>query len=607
MAGPDISQTQIYEWLTGDENTRMCDDIPDSACKDQPQNFMRHLWASLGNKLADELSSARLVLPWLMGVIGAPVWMVGLLVPIRESGALLPQVFVAGFIRLKPQRKWVWVAGGLLQALSALALALLALLGKGTLGGALVLASLVALSLARGLSSIATKDVMGKTIAKKRRGNLMGWSGSVAGAATLLAGGVLMLFEDRPGQLALAILLGIAALGWALNAFCAARIQESPGAIDGGENAWDSLKLGLSLLKEDRTFLHFNLARALLLSSALALPYIALLGQQQSGARDDPLQPFTLLPLRQAQGTDQRPGAGQATPAQPSLLAPLAKMLGERTGGRFAISPIALRSVLDGIGARLSESREITRYLIGLLIFLGLLGTFWGLLRTIGAVSEVIAGLSVESGDLARVFADLQTGLEAPLGGMATAFSSSLFGLGGSLALGFLELQSSQAQNRFYNELEDWLSGAVRLGDGGAETGGPGAEAALMPSIPAYMQALMQQTAENLDALERTVALGEESRRQTNQTLAQLVERLADLDQHLRAQQTTVSTLAQAVEGGQLGIDDETRRHLRNLDAGIERLREDAATGRDRAVHEIRSEIKVLARTIAALAEDAEP
>ena len=285
MAGPDISQTQIYEWLTGDENTRMCDDIPDSACKDQPQNFMRHLWASLGNKLADELSSARLVLPWLMGVIGAPIWMVGLLVPIRESGALLPQVFVAGYIRLKPQRKWVWVVGGLFQALSALVLALLALMGSGTLGGTLVLVTLVALSLARGLSSIATKDVMGKTIAKKRRGTLMGWSGSVAGAATLLAGGVLTLFEDRPGQFALAILLGIAALGWALNAFCAARIQETPGAIDGGENAWDSLKLGMSLLKEDRTFLHFNLARAMLLSSALALPYIALLGQQQSGSQ----------------------------------------------------------------------------------------------------------------------------------------------------------------------------------------------------------------------------------------------------------------------------------------------------------------------------------
>jgi len=285
MAGPEFSQTQLYEWLTGDENNRLCDDIPESACKEQPRNFMRHLWASFGNKLADELSSARLVLPWLMGIIGAPVWMVGLLVPIRESGALLPQVFVAGFIRLKPQRKWVWVAGGLLQALCALALALLALTGSGTLGGSLVLIVLVGLSLARGLSSIATKDVMGKTIAKKRRGTLMGWSGSVAGGATLLAGGILMLFDDRPGQWALAILLGTAAIGWTLNAYCAARIKEEPGAVEGGENAWDSIKLGLSLLKEDRTFLHFNLARALLLSSALALPYMALLGQQQSGTQ----------------------------------------------------------------------------------------------------------------------------------------------------------------------------------------------------------------------------------------------------------------------------------------------------------------------------------
>lgn len=302
----------------------------------------------------------------------------------------------------------------------------------------------------------------------------------------------------------------------------------------------------------------------------------------------------------------QRPGAGQATPATPSLLAPLAKMIGERSGGRFAISPIALRSVLDGIGARLAESREITRYLIGLLIFLGLLGTFWGLLKTIDAVGGVIGGLSVETGDLARVFADLQSGLEAPLGGMGTAFSSSLFGLGGSLVLGFLELQSSQAQTRFYNELEDWLSGAVRLGEGTGPEGGFG-EPAAMPSIPAYLQALLQQTAENLDALERTVALGEESRRQTNQTLNQLVDRLAELDQHMRAQQGVVARLAQASEEGQLGIDEETRRHLRNLDAGVERLREEAAGGRDRAVHEIRSEIKVLARTIAALAEEAEP
>ncbi|MBB3231121.1 MFS transporter [Halomonas stenophila] len=284
MAQPEISQSRLYEWLTGDEDSRMCRDIPDEACREQPRNFLLHLWAALGNKLADELASARLVLPWLLGVMGAPLWMVGLLVPIREAGALLPQLFVAGLIRGRPIRKGVWVTGGLLQALAAAVLALLALVGGGSLGGALVLGVLVALSLARGLSSIATKDVMGKTIAKRRRGTLMGWSGSVAGAATLAAGGVLMLFEDRPGELALAVLLAVAALGWAVNALCAARIRETPGAVEGGENAWSAIRTGLRLLREDRVFLHFNLSRALLLASALALPYVALLGQQQGGA-----------------------------------------------------------------------------------------------------------------------------------------------------------------------------------------------------------------------------------------------------------------------------------------------------------------------------------
>ncbi|WP_447926449.1 MFS transporter [Vreelandella sp. EE27] len=283
MAEQPISQTRLFEWLTGDDDSRMCQDIPEQACHEQPRNFFLHLFAALGNKLADELSSARLVLPWLMGLMGAPIWMVGFLVPIREAGALLPQIFVAGFIRPQPRRKWIWAAGAVLQGVCAFCLALLALWGSGSLGGALVLGVLVLLSLARGISSIATKDVMGKTIAKRRRGTLMGYSGSVAGATTLAAGGVLMLFNESPGQWALATLLAVAALGWLLNAFCVARIKEEPGAVGGGENAWQSIKYGFSLLKTDRTFLHFNVSRALLLSSALALPYIALLGQQQSG------------------------------------------------------------------------------------------------------------------------------------------------------------------------------------------------------------------------------------------------------------------------------------------------------------------------------------
>ncbi|MCW4149574.1 MFS transporter [Halomonas sp. 18H] len=284
MAQGDISQSRLFEWLTGDEDSRLCQDIPDSACREQPRNAVLHLVASVGNKLADELSSARLVLPWLLGVIGGPAWMVGMLVPIREAGALLPQLLFAGLIRQHRRRQWAWAIGSILQAGCAAALAVLALQGEGGWGGALVLAVVTMLSLSRGLSSIATKDVLGKTIAKRQRGTLMGWSGSVASATTLLAGAVLLGFDDRPGQLALAILLSVGACGWAINALCAARIREAPGAIEGGDSIRQSLASGLRLLRDDRTFRHFNLARGLLLASALALPYVALMGQQQSGA-----------------------------------------------------------------------------------------------------------------------------------------------------------------------------------------------------------------------------------------------------------------------------------------------------------------------------------
>ncbi|GHB08466.1 MFS transporter [Modicisalibacter luteus] len=283
MAETGISQSRLFEKLTGDEDSRLCQDISDDACREQPGNFVRQLLASLGNKLADELSSARLILPWLLGAIGAPVWMVGLLVPIREAGSLLPQIFVAGVIRGMPQRKWLWVAGGVVQAVCAALLALTALFVGGAWGGTLVLGLLILLSLSRGLSSVATKDVMGKTIAKGRRGTLQGWSGSVAGAVTLSAGAVLILLEDHASTRALAVLLTVAALGWIACALCVALIREERGATQGGENAWQSIKRGIALLHEDRAFLQFNVARTLLLSSALALPYIALLGQQHSG------------------------------------------------------------------------------------------------------------------------------------------------------------------------------------------------------------------------------------------------------------------------------------------------------------------------------------
>jgi hypothetical protein len=153
---------------------------------------------------------------------------------------------------------------------------------------------------------------------------------------------------------------------------------------------------------------------------------------------------------------------GLKVPKPPVLLAPMATMLRDRTG-HVSISTLSMRSILDSIGSRLDEASDISRYLVGLLIFLGLLGTFWGLLETINSVGKTISTLDTGSNDGLVIFEELKEGLAAPLKGMGTAFSSSLFGLAGSLVLGFLDLQAGQAQNRFYNELEDWLSGITEL------------------------------------------------------------------------------------------------------------------------------------------------
>ncbi len=174
----------------------------------------------------------------------------------------------------------------------------------------------------------------------------------------------------------------------------------------------------------------------------------------------------------------RRAEPGLTVPAHTSLLAPMAAMFRERTGP-VRLNTLALRSILDSIGARLDESRDVSRYMIGLLIFLGLLGTFWGLLDTVLALGGAIRSLAADVGPAENMFDDLRTALEGPLAGMGTAFSSSLFGLAGSLVVGFLDLQAAQAQNRFYNDLEEWLStvttiGGIASGDG---TGDPRVDA----------------------------------------------------------------------------------------------------------------------------------
>ena len=308
--------------------------------------------------------------------------------------------------------------------------------------------------------------------------------------------------------------------------------------------------------------------------------------------------------------TDQ---PGLSIQAPPRLLAPMAKMLGRREG-RITLSPVSMRTLLDGLGARIDESRDISRYLVGLEIFLGLLGTFWGLLETIASVSGVISSLSTQT-DVQTLFNDLQAGLKAPLSGMGTAFGTSLFGLAGSLVLGFLDLQASQAQNRFYNELEEWLSGLTRLSSGGLVSDGD-------QPVPAYIQALLEQTADNLEAFQRTLTRVEEGRASGTATLATLAERLTQFTDQLRAQQALLARFAEAqvelkpaltklgdviARGGSngSGLDETTRDHIRNLDTLMSRLVEDNVAGRTQLIQDMRSEIRLLARTIAALAEEA--
>jgi len=209
---------------------------------------------------------------------------------------------------------------------------------------------------------------------------------------------------------------------------------------------------------------------------------------------------------------------GLALDRHPTLLAPMAAILGGERSGRMSISQQTMRHLLDSIATRLDEARDISRYMTGLLVFLGLLGTFWGLIETVGSVRDVINGLRV-GGDAGALFDTLKEGLAAPLGGMGISFSSSLFGLAGSLILGFLDLQSSQAQNRFYTDLEDWLASTVRGYSGATEPSGD-------------LQAAM-------DRLRTSIEEGG-SNRATTTAMANLAEAIQGLVTHMRTEQQMI-------------------------------------------------------------------
>jgi membrane associated rhomboid family serine protease len=231
----------------------------------------------------------------------------------------------------------------------------------------------------------------------------------------------------------------------------------------------------------------------------------------------------------------------------PVLLAPLATMLGDRAG-RMAISTTTMRSLLDSLATRLDEGRELSRYLTGLLVFLGLLGTFWGLIETVTSVGKVINGLS-NQGELGTIFEDMKRGLAEPLGGMGIAFSSSLFGLAGSLVLGFLDLQASQAQNRFYTEVEDWLSSTVQDMAVIGPSSGDGA--------PQVSVADLQRA---FDRLREAIAEGPSNQR-ASAAMANLAEGIQGLVTHMRSEQQLIRDWVET----QAGEQKEVRRLLEQM------------------------------------------
>jgi MFS family permease len=286
---------RLYAFLMEEEDARVCRDIPEEACTRVPGNFFKISAGQILTKLADELTNAKTVLPWLLGALGAPAFWIGFLVPIRESGSLVPQLAIAAAVRSRPVRKYVWILGAFLQAAALGAMAATAFSLEGGTAGVAIVGCLVFFSLSRGLVSVASKDITGKTIPKTRRGRLTGFTTAVAGILTILTGAVLawLVPEDPSARLTAVIILGGAGL-WILAAGVTAAIQEHPGATEGGKDALQEALERLTLLRTDKPFRRFVIVRALLISTGLAAPYYVTLAREYGGGRSSSLSLFIL-------------------------------------------------------------------------------------------------------------------------------------------------------------------------------------------------------------------------------------------------------------------------------------------------------------------------
>ncbi|MBI6628857.1 biopolymer transporter ExbB [Pontibaca salina] len=290
-------------------------------------------------------------------------------------------------------------------------------------------------------------------------------------------------------------------------------------------------------------------------------------------------------------------GDPNQTKSAPQLLAPLASLLRARAE-RMQLGASSTRSILDSVATRIDEEREITRYIVNVLIFLGLLGTFYGLATTVPAVVETIRSLAPQEGEEAiGVFNRLMTGLEAQLGGMGVAFASSLMGLTGSLIVGLLELFAGHGQNRFYRELEEWLSSFTRVGFSSGEEEGGSTDADVMVTVLDQMDALhaiFRQSDEGRAALDHKLGRLIDSFAQINERLDQSDATATALERVAGAQDRLTDLLREHGPGET--IDAESRMRLRSIDVQMLRILEEISAGRQESMAELRKEIDQLVR-----------
>ncbi len=282
---------RLYDLATGDEDARLCRDIADDQCREQPRNFLFQVVAQALSKTGDVLADSKVVLPWLLGAVGAPVHLVGLLVPIRESLALMPQILVGGVIRRVPVRKGFWVAGSVVEGLCVILMGAVAAAGvRGATAGWAIIGLLVVFSLGRGVASIAAKDTLGKTVSKGRRGRVSGYAATGSGLVAAAVGLYFVLSPEqaRPDWLLYAMVVA-AGVSWLLAAAAFWRISEYPGATEGGRGLGDLIRDQVMLLLRDRELQKFLAARTLMISTALVGPVYVSLAQRETGQTLDGL------------------------------------------------------------------------------------------------------------------------------------------------------------------------------------------------------------------------------------------------------------------------------------------------------------------------------